>query len=82
MKHFEFYFKREQERDPFAGDIICLTRAVRNRKFSPQIIHKWFNHLIDKSDYSPSDKKTILKQIEELSNAPLRARKTGERGTF
>jgi len=41
--------------------------AIKNQKFDEVIIRRYFNKLVDKDDYSKSDKKSILDFLYELS---------------
>jgi hypothetical protein len=37
-------------------------------------MHRWFQKLVDKNDYTNSEKKGILKHLEDLTNQPRRAK--------
>jgi hypothetical protein len=67
MKSLERRFKNIAERNPNSSTYICFAEAVKQQGFSRQTIHYWFLKLVDKDDYSKSDKKAILSQLEILS---------------
>jgi len=50
---------------------IIFANAVKGGRFSRDIIRCWFNRLVEKDDYSPSDKRSLLRQLYELSNPPV-----------
>lgn len=54
-----------------------FTHACRGQKFTKRIISQWFNELVDKDDYSRSDKKKLLQHITNLSNEPEDGMKRG-----
>jgi hypothetical protein len=67
MKSLEARFITISERNAFWSSFICFAEAIKYQKFKRQAINKWFRKLVDKEDYSKSDKVRILKQLEELS---------------
>lgn len=69
MKSLERRFRNILEKNPCRSSYICFAEAVRGRKFSRQTIHRWFRKLVDKSDYDKKERKTLLANLSELSNA-------------
>ncbi len=67
MRSIRRRFERIKEENPYWSSLICFTGAVWNQNFSRQAIHRWFNKLVDKDDYVPSDKKQVLSYIEQGS---------------
>lgn len=49
----------------------CLLNAIRDRRFSKQVIHRWFNILVPKDDYDKKEKKACIDHLVSISN-PLR----------
>ncbi len=60
-----------------ASSYVCFAKAVEKQKFAKRIINKWFSKLVQKDDYLKSEKKELLKNLEELSNVPEESRKHG-----
>ena len=77
MKSIERRFNNITEKKPFWSSYTCFAEAIKGQKFSEQIIHRWFNKLVDKDDYAKSEKKTVLEFLVSLSN-PVRT--TGNEG--
>lgn len=67
MKSLERRFKNIAERNPYWSSHTCFAEAVKQHGFSRQTIHRWFLKLVEKDDYSKSDKKAILSDLEGLS---------------
>ncbi|OGI25785.1 MAG: hypothetical protein A3J76_01000 [Candidatus Moranbacteria bacterium RBG_13_45_13] len=68
MKSLERRFNNIAERNPFWSSHICFAEAVKGQKFSRQIIHRWFQKLVDKDDYARSDKRAVLAHLENLTS--------------
>lgn len=71
MKSLERRFNNIQEKNPFWSSYICFAEAVTGQRFTPPILHRWFQKLVAKDDYSQSDKRSLLRHLDLLSN-PLR----------
>ncbi|MGD0328115.1 MAG: hypothetical protein ABSB00_00150 [Minisyncoccia bacterium] len=71
MKSLERRFNNIAEKNPNRSSYICFAEAVKGQGFSEQIIHRWFNKLVDKDDYAKKEKKAVLKFLVGLSN-PVR----------
>lgn len=67
MKSIERRFNNIKKGNPYWSDYMCFAEAVMGRKFSRQIIARHFNKLVDKDDYDRKDKRSLLKQLTELS---------------
>lgn len=67
MKSVQARFNILQNQNPFLGDYIIYAKTVTGQKYTPRIISQWFNKLVDKSEYSRSDKELLLKHLGKLS---------------
>jgi hypothetical protein len=70
MKSLERKFQKLQKSDMGLGSYIIFARAVAGEGFSPNIIRQWFNRLVDKKEYSQSDKRALFAHLDALSNEP------------
>jgi hypothetical protein len=77
MKSLERRFNNITEKNIFWSSFICFAEAVKGQRFTPSILHRWFQKLVQKDDYAQSDKRTLLRHLDFLSN-PLRT--TGNEG--
>lgn len=68
MKSIERRFKNIEARNHFWSSFACFAEAVKRQHFSRQAISRWFGKLVEKDDYARSDKRQILKHLEDLSN--------------
>jgi hypothetical protein len=71
MKSIERRFEKISKGNPLWSSYICFAEAVKEQKFSKTTLHRWFQKLVDKTDYARSDKRGILEHLDNLSN-PLR----------
>ena len=76
MKSLERRFNNTAEKKPFWSSFICFAEAVKGQRFTPSILHRWFQKLVQKDDYAQSDKRALLRHLDVLSN-PLRTTRTG-----
>jgi len=67
MRSLERVFNKIKQENPLWSDYICFVKTVKGREFSKQTISQYFNRLVDKDEYVKKDKKTLLKQLSELS---------------
>lgn len=68
MKSIERRFNNIREKKQGWSSYLCFAQAVTGQKFSRAALHRWFNKLVDKDDYSASDKRNILMNLESLTN--------------
>ena len=61
MSKLERTFSSLQEKNPYWSSIICFANAVMGRKFVKMEIGQNFKKLVEKDDYSRSDKDALLK---------------------
>ena len=66
MRSIERRFKNIEKRNPELSSFICFCKTIKGQKFSTNIIHRWFNKLVDKNDYSHKEKREIFKHFEQL----------------
>jgi hypothetical protein len=66
MRSIERRFNKISKRNNTWSSFICFAEAIKGRNFSKQMIHRWFNKLVDKSDYDKKDKRVELNQLENL----------------
>lgn len=67
MKSLQTRFNRMQRRNPFYSTYINFVEAIKDQNFSRKSIVAWFPRLVNKDDFSQSDKKHILDYLEGLS---------------
>jgi len=65
MRSIERRFQKEYK-VPGTSTYIALVRAIKGQGFSRSVIARWFNQLVDKADYSRSDKEDILQNLYSL----------------
>jgi hypothetical protein len=70
MKSLERRFNNITEKNPKWSSYICFTEAIKEQNFGEQIIHRWFNKLVDKNDYAKNEKKAVLRFLVGLSKTP------------
>ena len=70
MKSIERRFNNIQQKNPYWSSYVCFFSAIERQNFTKQTIARWFNKLVEKDDYSSSDKKAILTQLYAHSNPP------------
>lgn len=70
MKSLERRFNNITEKNYFWSSFICFAEAIKGQRFTPSILHRWFQKLAEKDDYAQSDKRTILRHLDCLSNPP------------
>lgn len=68
MRSINRRFIQIKEDNPLLSDFICYSRSVKRQEFSKKAIMKWFNLLVDKNDYAPTDKKRLIEHLVELTN--------------
>ncbi len=67
MTKLENAFRSLQEKNPYWSSIICFANVVMGRKFDKMETGKDFKKLVEKDDYSKSDKESILKFLCQLT---------------
>jgi hypothetical protein len=77
MRSIERRFTNLQHKRPELSSLINFTHAVRGQKFTKRAINKWFTKLVVKDDFDRSDKRIILRHIDDLSDEPEDDNKRG-----
>ncbi len=81
MKSLERRFKNIREKNKNWSSYLCFVNAIKEQRFSKQIIHRWFNKLVDKDDYAQNEKRAILADLINLPNA-VRTTKISHKSPF
>ena len=68
MKSIEKRFNRLKRENPRWSTLVCFNETVYKQKFAERIIKKWFSKLVDRDDFLPSHKESILFQAVVSSN--------------
>ncbi len=66
MKSLEKRFIKTNAKNVYLSSIVCFAVAITQQHFSKDTIHRWFQKLVDKDDYSRSDKRQILEQLDQI----------------
>lgn len=61
-------FKNIVDSYPNLSSYICFAKLVKGKKFNRVKITRLMNELVDKKDYSSSDKTFLLDQLVNYSN--------------
>jgi hypothetical protein len=61
-------FKNIVESYPNLSSYICFARLIKNKGWNRTKINRLMNELVDKKDYSGSDKTFLLDQLVNYSN--------------
>jgi hypothetical protein len=67
MRSLKKIFNRIRIENPFWSDYTCFAEAVHGKGFSRKTIIRSFNSLVDKEDYTRSEKKEIIEHFMRLS---------------
>lgn len=70
MRSIERRFKQAYLEDENLSTFICLGRAIAGQKFCRERISRCFTTLVDKNDYSQSDRDVLISHLHYLSSAP------------
>lgn len=66
MKSIQRTFESIQERNPFWGSYVVFAETVKQTQPNYRILKNWFNKLVDKTDYSSSEKTQLLAHLKSL----------------
>lgn len=75
MKSIERRFNNIRKKKQGWSSYICFAEAIKGQKFSREAVHRWFNKLVDKDEYSLRDKKKILANLLSLTHDLTRPKK-------
>lgn len=69
MRSIKSRFEKIKEKHPEWGHYYCFVQAVSGQGFSKDIISRQMKKLlVENYDYQKSEKKGLLRQLEDLSN--------------
>ena len=68
MKSIEKRFNRLMKENSGWSTLVCFNETVYKQRFTVRIINRWFSKLVDKDDFLPSHKESILLQAVVSSN--------------
>lgn len=58
------------KQNEYKSSYTLFAEAIKGQKFGADVISRKFGKLVDKSDYSSSEKKSVLRYLTNLSNPP------------
>jgi len=67
MRSIKRRFDNIVEKNPNWSSYLCFAETIKNRNFSKRIIRKHFNQLVEKDDYSMTEKREIINYLYQLS---------------
>jgi hypothetical protein len=67
MRSIARRFSNLQNKRPDLSSLMNFGSTIRSQQFSKNMLYRWFNTLVEKSDYERSDKRIILKHLVALS---------------
>jgi hypothetical protein len=67
MKSLQARFNRIKSKNPLTSSLICFNIACIGGNFEKRTVSEWFRKCVDRKDYLPSYKDTLIKQSFELS---------------
>jgi len=68
MRSIEARFNKMTEKHPNYSSLICFGRAVWGQKMTRATISRWFNKLVDKTDYEALDRKALIMHLLLVTN--------------
>ena len=69
MRSIERRFNYMREKNLRLSSFVCFSKAIYGQSFSSSMIHRWFSKLIDPDDYSKSEKREILRYLDDIVKA-------------
>lgn len=66
MKSIQRSFIQEQQRHPELSSYTNYANILAGKKYSKSAIRRWFNKLVDKDDYSQSDKRELYAHLYHM----------------
>jgi hypothetical protein len=60
-----------QMKTPNISTYIAFSRAIAGCRYKRDFINRWFNKLVDSSDYLKSEKSELLNQLVKISNSEI-----------
>lgn len=78
MRSIKRLFKKIEKENPGWGSYIVFANTVKGKNFSHDRIARMFTELVDKNEYSKSDKKDLLEHLYILNKPLKRTKNRGE----
>ena len=66
MKSIERRFVKLQQSNPASSSYINFASAIGGGRFTSNTIRRWFSRLVDKEEYTQSDKTAIFAHLDSL----------------
>lgn len=63
MKSLEARFREIEIKNPMWSTFVVFVASINGQKFTEKIIRSWFNKLVDKDDYSKSEKDAFMRWV-------------------
>lgn len=63
-----------QDKRPFVSTLVNYAAALKGSGLSHDIVRRWFNKLVDKDDYSASEKRDLVQFLDSLAMAATASR--------
>lgn len=60
MKSIKRPFNKIQEANPDWSSFVCFAKVVQGKKFTKERVQRQFNSLVDKDDYTSSEKRSLV----------------------
>jgi hypothetical protein len=79
MRSIKHRFDALQEKQPNHSTYINFSMAVCGQHYNPVRLRKAFNDLVDKEDYAPEEKRTLLQWLYSHTNCAEAYRIRGEK---
>lgn len=65
-------FKRIQEKYPNLSSAMCFVKLIKNKEMASWEIEKWFDKLVDKSDWKGTPKVQIIRWLKTDIAKPIK----------
>lgn len=70
MKSIKRRFLKIQKKNSYWSSYLCFAETIKGQNFSIRALRYWFEKLVEKDDYSRSEKKSIIATLSELNKQP------------
>ena len=68
MKKTDLSFEELRKENPNTGSYSCLAMFVYGKKMSDDLIGRLLTRFVDKKEYDPKDRDSLLKHLLTLTN--------------
>ncbi|KKU09644.1 MAG: hypothetical protein UX14_C0040G0001 [Parcubacteria group bacterium GW2011_GWF1_45_5] len=72
MKSLKRKFDQQRKCNALQSSYLCFAETVKGCGFHKRTIARGFENLVDKDDYCPAEKESIIRHLYMLTNAPRR----------